>query len=593
MKLSDSFEHIARNRIAHILKTKRDARILRTCDTLFNTLSVFEKIVLYTLMTLVSAGVVWMLYDIHIHTTTLIPRAGGTLTEGVIGSPRFINPLLAQSDTDRDLVALVYSGLMRPTGDGTLTVDLAKRYSISDDGLTYSFVLRDDARFHDGTPVTANDVAFTVALAQDSALKSPKRADWDGVTVETINDREIRFTLSKPYAPFLENTTLGILPKHLWHNISVQEFPFSTFNTTPIGAGAFEIAHIDYDASGIPKSYTLAAFDDYVLGAPFLHRLTMRFYPNESLLKDAWVSGAVESVGSVSTSFYEDAENTERATLVRAAFPRIFAVFFNQNNNRAFVDKAVRRALNEALDKQAIIDTVLNGHGSVLDSPIPPGILSPAAATATRVGDAQTRMKNARTTLADNGWEWDDEIGVWKSDDTILSFSLTTANTPELKNAAQMIADTWSAAGIPVTLNFFESGDLNQNVIRPRDYDALLFGEVVGRSMDLFAFWHSSQKDDPGLNIAMYTNATADALLKKARETHDAEDRTALYAEFADEIAHDTPAVFLYTPDFLYILPRNIQGTSIALVNNPSERFANVHEWYIHTQRVWNFFVKN
>lgn len=590
MKPLDTFaQSVSKHAFVRSLMRVREPQFLRTINEGVGALSPFEKVLVGGLMGLVIISTLTLLWNINTRITTLIPRAGGSLTEGLIGSPRFINPLLAQSDTDRDLVALIYSGLMRPSGDGTLIPDLAKRYEISDDGMEYSFILRDDARFHDGTPVTADDVVFTVNMAQDSALKSPKRADWDGVTVEKISEREVRFTLSRPYAPFLENTTLGILPKHLWHDVSVQEFPFSSFNTTPVGSGPYVMDDINYNKSGIPTLYTLSAFSDFTLGEPFIQTLKIRFYPNEAELKDAWTSGAIESVGSVSTSFYQDVLDSGHDSLLNASFPRIFAVFFNQNNNHAFLDASAREALNVAIDKQALIGAVLNGHGSVIDSPIPPHMVSGVSVK----DDSPTidRTERARTILEEGGWEWSDVDANWKKDDVILTFSLKTANTPELKQVAQILADTWEKVGVPVTLNFFEAGDLNQNVIRPRDYEALLFGEVVGRSLDLFAFWHSSQKDDPGLNIAMYTNATADTLLKKARETHDKETRDTYYADFVDEIRDDVPAVFLYTPDFLYILPQNIAGVDMGLVNNPSERFANVYAWHEYTQRVWNFFI--
>ncbi len=144
-----------------------------------------------------------------------------------------------------------------------------------------------------------------------------------------------------------------------------------------------------------------------------------------------------------------------------------------------------------------------------------------------------------------------------------------------------------------VTLNFFDTGDLNQNVIRPRNYDALFFGEVIGRDLDLFAFWHSSQRNDPGLNVAFYTNITADKLLDEARTLSSREERIEKYWAFADAVEKDTPAVFVYSPDFIYVLPKAIHGSNITSVSIPSDRFLNVHEWYIDTDRVWNVFVKN
>ena len=163
---------------------------------------------------------------------------------------------------------------------------------------------------------------------------------------------------------------------------------------------------------------------------------------------------------------------------------------------------------------------------------------------------------------------------------------------PELKAAAGIIAEEWRSIGADVDLKIFETGDLNQNVIRPRKYDALFFGEIVGRELDLFAFWHSSQRNDPGLNIALYANITVDKLLEDARTTADYSERLIKYEEFEQEIAEDIPAIFVYSPDFIYIIPKNIKGLELGSVTTPSERFLNIHEWYIETDSVWSFFAK-
>ena len=564
---------------------------MRLLERAVATLSPFERILFWLLAAafILSAFIVFVALNEHVTTPT--PVRGGTLHEGVIGAPRFINPLLALSDTDRDLTALIYAGLTRPSADGTLIPDLAERYSISEDGTEYTFVLRDSARFHDGVAVTADDIVFTVTAAQDSNLRSPRRADWDGVSVERVNDRTVRFTLERPYAPFLENTTMGILPRHIWTNVSAQEFAFSNFNTQPIGAGPFALDDIAYNSSGIPTHYTLRSFSQYTLGRPYLTTLVVHFYPNEELLLDGFVAKDIDSLSAISSAAVRTLDNTE-GTLIRATFPRIFGVFFNQNNNHIFTDAAVREALIVLIDKQRIVDEVLSGYGSVIDSPIPPGMVEGqyTLADASIATTTPEREERARTILEDAGWEFDETLQQWTDGEQLLTFSLATANTPELKAAAQLAAAMWGKAGIPVRVNIFETGELNQSVIRPRDYEALLFGEVVGRGLDLFAFWHSSQRDDPGLNIALYTNTTADDVLTEARREADRKERDALYRAFEEEVRADMPAVFLYSPDFLYRIPQDLQGVDIGLVTTPDERFADVHTWHTHTERVWHFF---
>ena len=251
----------------------------------------------------------------------------------------------------------------------------------------------------------------------------------------------------------------------------------------------------------------------------------------------------------------------------------------------------MRQALDLLIDKEQLVQEVLGGYGSVINSPIPPAGVH-FGKNSESAFDAKSREASAREILEKGGWEFDEELNRWKNDEMILSFTLATANAPELKRAAQIVATRWTEVGIPVKVNVFAIGDLNQNVIRPREYEALLFGEVIGRGSDLFAFWHSSQKDDPGLNIALYANVTADKILSEARTVSDPEERLALYQKFEEEVKDDAPAVFLYAPDFLYITPTDLLGNDILFVTTPSERFGNVHEWHKYTQRVWHFFEK-
>ena len=183
---------------------------------------------------------------------------------------------------------------------------------------------------------------------------------------------------------------------------------------------------------------------------------------------------------------------------------------------------------------------------------------------------------------------------MWISkDDEPLQFSISTSNVPELKAVANILKDTWGKVGAKVEIKIFEAGNLNQNIIRPREYEALLFGEVIGRDLDLFAFWHSSQRNDPGLNIALYANITADKLLEKGRTLTNTDLRNKTYLRFEEEVKKDIPAIFLYSPDFIYILPERIQGVSIGSITTSGDRFLNVNEWFIRTDKVWKIFSKN
>lgn len=571
----------------------------RTVMKTVASFSLTEKIIFYFFLGVFIASSAVLLWKVSQSFLLEFPARGGQLKEGIIGSPRFINPILAISDADRDMTSLVYSGLMKSNSEGDLVPDLAESYSISKDGLVYKFKLKDSAYFHNGEKVTADDVEFTINKTQDSALKSPKRANWDGVTVRKLDDREIEFVLKQPYSPFLENTTLGIMPKQVWTNFDSDQFSFSLFNIEPVGSGPYKVKSLEKDSYGIPTYYTLVSFNKYLSGAPYIKKLLITFYQNEKTLFDAFDGRKIESMSAISSNNAETLKKEKGLTIIRAPLPRIFGIFFNQSQAPVLANKEVREALNKATDKERIVKEVLNGYGIEISSPIPPDLVddknSTGDETVSKKEDASSRVEKALALLQDNGWKMNEEEKVLekktKSETQQLRFSISTSNTHELKKVAEIVKEEWEKLGAQVEVKIFEAGDLNQNVIRPRKYDALLFGEIIGRDLDLFAFWHSSQRKDPGLNIALYANSKVDKLLEDVRKIDDKKEKMEKYKQFEDEVAKDLPVVFLYSPDFIYVIPEKIKGYSTGQVITPADRFLNVNEWYADTEKVWKIFA--
>lgn len=552
-----------------------------------------EKLVFIACALLLTLSAASLIIKINKLFLVEIPARGGALTEGILGSPRFINPLLALSDADRDLSALIYSGLLKATSEGTLIPDMAENYSVSENGLTYTFRIKENARFHDGTAVTADDVLFTVQKAQDPSLKSPKRANWEGVAVEKANDREVRFILKQPYAPFLENATIGILPKHIWKDADTEQFAFSTYNIDAIGSGPYAVGKIKRNSAGIPMQYELTAFPAYALGEPYITTIIFQFYQNEKELLEAKKRGAIESISALTPSTASELRENGMY-IARTPLPRVFAIFFNQNQAPVLAEKEVRQALYLATDKNALVEKILRGYGVPIDGPVPPILLKENNSAEGK--NMEERIAEANALLDTIKWKRNNETGIRErkkgKETETLSVSLATSNIPELQESAAQIENMWRAIGIQTRVQIFESGDLNQNIIRPRKYDALLFGEIIGRDLDLFAFWHSSQRNDPGLNIAMYTNSKVDKLLEEARRISDTEKRTDEYQKILAEIRRDQPAIFLYSPEFIYVIPKTIRGFELNQITIPSERFLSVHNWYIRTKHVWSMFQK-
>lgn len=492
------------------------------------------------------------------------PAFGGTLREGIIGNPRFINPLLAQTDTDRDMVSLVYAGLMRYDKNNDIQPALAEKYEISPDGSTYTVTLKNDLRWSDGKKLTADDVIFTILLAKNPLAQSPRRANWEGVEVEQLDEKTISFHLKKAYAPFLENLTLGILPKHLWEKIPPSQIALAELNTNPAGAGPYKLKSAEHDSLGSITAMKLAANKYFVLGKPHIKTLILRFYAKEeAALKDLQV-GNLDAYGAISPKNISSAGS--RANIQKISLGRIIAVFLNQNSQKAFAAPEMRRALNSAVNKKELVEKILGKYGEVIDGPLP----WPA--------ENETYDPEAAKSLHS------------KSKKEIV-FTLTTAQTQELMEVAEILKNMWNEAGFKVEVKAFPVSDLEQGVIGPRRYDAFLYGEeVIGKTPDPFAFWHSSQRNYPGYNIALYANSKVDKLLEQVRVEQDKTKRDELYANIQNEIKKDLPAIFLFTPYYLYALPKDIGGADIKNISTGPERFAAIHEWYLEKNYVWRIF---
>lgn len=564
------------------------------------------------LLIISTIGIVWKINESLIEE---VPVAGGSLTEGISAVPRFINPLLAFSSADRDLSLLIYAGLLKKNSQGEIILELAKDYQISEEGTLYTFTLKDDLYFHDGIPVTADDVVFTVERVQDDRLQSPKRANWTGIQVEKINDRTVAFRLEEPFAPFLETLTLGILPMHIWGNVEVEQTPFSQRNIEPIGAGPYQIDNIIRRDGGTPSSYILSSFENYALGKPYISRITFRIYENENDLIEAYRNGEIESLSGISTEIARKIMD-DNVRIETPALSRIFGIFFNQNDAPLFTDSAFRHALEASIDKEALIDEIFSGFATAADNPFPQYFMT----TQPRTNDAEESdsddeteeeeeeeedleevvsedLPNAEEILDDGGWDFDVDKNLWTkgSGDDIKesSFTLTTGNLPELVEIARFISREWEKIGIKTELVFLDPEELRETAVRPREYEALLFGQVIDRPVDLYAFWHSSQRNDPGLNLALYANVDADRALSALRTEIDPAEVGKLIEDFSQEIREDRPAIFLYLPDLIYVLPAKIKGVELSYLKDTSLRFSEVENWFIETNRQWSFFKQN
>lgn len=550
-----------------------------------STFSPLERLAFLALLAIAAIAVIAIIYRINDHFLVSVPETGGTWNEGVIGTPRYVNPLLSTSDADKDLSALVYRGLMKKDADGTLVPDLASGVSVSEDGLVYTFSLKKEY-FQDGSLLTSEDVLFTVTSAQNATLRSPERIKWQGVSAKVIDPSTISFTLKSAYAPFLESTTLGILPKAVWEKIPYESWIYSDHNTKgAIGAGPFQVKSVSQTNSGIPDSYALAAFRKNADDAPRIDSIVMHFYASETDLLSAYQNGDIDAAGGISA---ENAATLSKgsAHILSTPLPRVFGLFFNQGQQKIFTDLKVRQAIRTAINKEGVVAQVLKGYGTAIVGPVP-GIGEHDSSS----GD----VEKAKSILEKDGWKLGSD-GIYakqisKKETQRLSFEIATTDTPELKEATTLIASNLAEAGIEAIPKVYESGSLAQTIIRPRKFQALFFGEVVASQSDLFAFWDSSQRTDPGLNISGYANTKVDKALESALSTLDPEKRAKFYAAFESEIEADVPAVFVYSPSYIYVVAPSKEGITLPRITSPEDRFNVIKDWYLDTDRVWKIFA--
>lgn len=563
--------------------------------------SVRELFILSILCIVALVTSIYLIVRTSSNSLVSVPAYGGVFREGVIGSPRLINPVLATSQSDEDLTKLVYSGLLREDGAGGYVLDMAESYTISEDGLTYTIKLKPNLVFHDGTPVTAEDVLFTISLIQNQALKSPKRVAWEGVEVAQGEDsRTIVFTLKTTFPAFLHNLCLGILPKSAWKDLSIADIALTDLNLYPIGSGPYKLTKVE-KSSGIPKKFTLSAHNNFALGRNYIDRFEITIFPNQAELLSALKKGDIDAVAGISAATAKTitSEEYKQTEIIHSTLPRIYALFINQSKSEALLSADVRRALDMAIDKNQIVTEALSGYATVVDGPVPT-LLSEASTGVPSMPEAAMLMSapiapSAAELLDKAGYIINPETGFREKKDkkgniTKLSFTITTTGSiEEFKTVAYLIKDAWEKVGVQVDIKIFELGDLNQTVIKNRDYEILLYGTIVETDSDLYAFWHSSQRKDPGLNLSLYANTKVDAALTDIRTAIDPEKREKAFATLTSEIQKDVPAIFLYSPYFIYAKNIDTHIDSIGMVRNPEDRFNLTTGWFIEQDRIWNF----
>ncbi len=514
-------------------------------------------------------------------TKTIVPAFGGTYVEGVTSAAQYLNPVLAATPVDDDVVRLVFSGLTRFRSDGSIEGDLAQSFSTSEDGKVWAFHIRDDATWQDGKPVISDDVVYTVALLQDKAYVGPYSDAFRGVKVERVDDRVVRFTLPDAYGPFAASTTVPLLPSHLLAKVDYTGLARVAFNQHPVGSGPFRVIEADARQTILGRNDSFyRTLPDRT--RPYLDRLVLRSYPDTSEALTALGRGEIDGVGGLSTGDAERARGLKNVNLFSFGTNDFTALFLNVRPDKAmFRDRAVRQAIATAIDRGRVLQVAADGRGAVADEFVPQS----SWAYIRDITRYTRSYDDAKALLDAADWKDHDGDGVRDRGGVKLSFAITTSNEPARVAAALQITDDLAAIGIRVELKAMPFTELIENAVPDRTYDALLIGVNVSGDPDPYSFFHSSEVKDPGRNFSGYFTFTMDRSLEAARRTTDQTKRRELYTSVFQTLSTEVPVVFLYFSDYLYAQGKQVQGLKIAPINDPRERLWNAEDWYVRTAR--------
>ncbi len=542
--------------------------------------------ILIVVVTLVIVGVLLLTQQPALTPISIEPASGGIYTEALVGSFGRLNPLFdLNNPADRDVDRLIFSSLIRFDSRGTPQADLAESWGVSADGMIYNITLRPNAFWHDGTPVTSDDVIFTLSLvrSQFSAYSDDVRAMWDLVEITRLDEKNLKFVLPEPFAPFLDYLTFGVLPKHLLETVPADQMINADFNLSPVGSGPYRFEDLVVEDGQI-AGVVLTRSENYYGQASFVDQIVFRYYPDAASALVAYQDGEVLGISQVTTDILSEALEEPNLSFYSSRLPRLTLVLFNLNNQDKpfFQEKNVRRALMMALNRQWMVDTYLRGQAIVADSPILPGTWAYYDGVEHLTFDptaAEGLLQDAGYTLSGGG-------AARAKDDVTLSFTLVYPDTELHQQLAQTIQENWATIGVEVNIQAVSYESLLNDYLTPRAYEAALVDLDLSRSYDPdpYPFWHQTEATG-GQNYSQWDNRAASEYLEQARVVADTDTRMRLYRNFQVIFARELPALPLFFPVYTYGVDTRVLGVQSPPMFEPADRFNGISSWYLITRR--------
>lgn len=525
--------------------------------------------------------------------TFVQPVRGGSYSEGVVGRSIRLNPLLDRGNqVDRDIDRLLYGALVRFNSFGDPVPELAESFAISADATLYNFTIREEAMWQDGEPVTADDVIYTFSKFSEEGFPAPEdlKQLWTEVQVVKLDDKNVQFQLPERFAPFMDYMAVGLLPEHLLRGVDAEALIDHPFNLEPIGSGPFRFEGFQRDDSGEVTGISLTAFEDYALGQPFLERVEFRFFSDAEAAFQAFEDGEVDGIGQVSKEILDSVLAQPDLNLHSVRSPSTEIVFLNtQHPDKDYLgEKDFRQALLMAVDRERMIGELLGGQGLVASGPILPGNWAYAA----NLEPLPYDVLAAEELLAGQGWEIPAGIArgspeyVRTDGERKLTIQLAHPDDRLSTAVAEMLQSSWQRVGIGVELVSLPAPNILSDMLIPREFEAVLTELDASQvaDPDPYSFWHDSQAES-GQNYSGFEDRNISLWLEQARVTPNKERRQENYRDFQFRFRDQAPALLLYHPVFNYAISSDVQGASVGPIYDPSDRFANIKDWFLLVRR--------
>jgi len=515
------------------------------------------------------------------------PEQGGVYTEGLVGSLGRLNPLLDWNNAaDRDVDNLLFSGLVRFDQRGLPQADLAESWGVSQDGTIYNFTIRPNAIWHDGMPVTSDDVLFTIEMMKSAGSLYPQDIKdlWGRVEVEQLNEKNLKFTLPEPYVPFIDYLTFGVVPKHLLESVPAEQIASADFNINPVGSGPYMFDQLIVD-NGQIMGVVLSIAPNYYGNPPFIEQVVFRYYPTSVDAFDAYRQGDVFSVSQVSRDILQTALEEPNLSFYTSRMPQMGFVLFNLTSpDVVFLqDPVVRRALMLGLNRPNMINNIMQGQAYVADSPILPG----SWAYYDGIEHFEYDPEAAITLLKAEGYVIPSSGGDVRAKEGVpLVFTMVHPDDTIHTQIAQAIQTQWARIGVRVDLQPQPYDQLVLTTLASRAFQSALVDLNLSRSPDPdpYPFWHPAEAVG-GQNYSGWDNRAASEYLEQARVTADYSLRARLYRNFQVVFAKELPALPLYVPVYSYGVDSQVQGVQVGPLYEPSDRLNTLTEWFLLTRR--------